>query len=1013
LRGSAAVAVVFPTPAQVIMRGSFGSSKGLVLDGTAPGSAGPYAETASLSTDLVNTSFLELAVTLPPAPETTQPAEPRREPSPAEISAAQDEPGRLVVADEFLRDPLDGDFLDAVNRALAGPLPPSEGPSLGEVAPGDLQPVASLDSEGGGGSSSSADAGSSTSMSGSGDAGGPTKLPDPLATPGLGQSAAANAVPLPGNAAGLPPGFVLPAPPAGAAAASLGTPAAAPGTPGPGSSTAEAPAVTVVDAAPVVSPPAPPTLVPDFAKLDLGFEPNRGQAAAGVAYLAHGPGYGIALTPDGVSLALPAAAATQPAAADRVHLHFAGATPDSTLQGTDLLPGTSNYFRAGAQPLHLTDVPTFAAVTQDLGAGLSVVYHGNGPNLQFDFHVSPGTDPAAVRIAYEGARDATVEAQGQLTLHLASGQALVVQAPVLYQTAADGTRQSVAGGYVVQDDGSIGFHVGPYDPSRELVLDPTLSLSSYLGGSNTDNGNAIAVDGAGDIYLVGGTSSANFPTANAYDSTLATGMGDAFLTKVSASGVILFSTYLGGVNLTQNEAGLAVAVDAAGSAYLTGQAGSSDFPTTSGAYQTSLSGTSDAFVTKFAPAGNALVFSTLLGGSSTESGRAIGVAADDSVFVAGQTASTNFPTASPAQSSNGGGNDGFVTKLKPDGSGLVFSTYAGGSGTDDLRGLAVDTSGRVVVVGTTASTGLGTSGAYQTSLSGTQDILVRRYTAAGALDWSSYLGGSGTEWGNAVGLDSSGHVYVAGFTQSSGLATSGAYQTALSGGQDALVAQLSADGSTLGWLSYLGGGNTEEATGLGVDLSANVYVAGLTNSQSPSGFPTSNAVQSSYGGSTHDAFITAFNAGGASVAWSTYLGGNGDDTAAGLALDLDNNVYVTGSTASGNLTTVSPFQGTLGGGTDAFLAKLLTVPPPPVFTSISDDTGSSATDQITTDQTLSISGTAEANKTVTVYRADVGQIGTTTADGSGNWTLNYTGTTLPEGTYAFTAIETSGSVVPV
>src|SRR5439155_18743546 len=194
--------------------------------------------------------------------------------------------------------------------------------------------------------------------------------------------------------------------------------------------------------------------------------------------------------------------------------------------------------------------------------------------------------------------------------------------------------------------------------------------------------------------------------------------------------------------------------------------------------------------------------------------------------------------------------------------------------------------------------------------------------------------------------------------------TAGAYQSTLSGtSQDAFVAQLSASGASVGWLSYLGASGTEEASGLAVDASQGVYLVGSTTSTT--GFPTSNGFQTGFGGGNKDGFVTAFNAGGGSLAWSSYLGGGGipgtgDDNAAGLALDLDNNLYVVGSTSATSFPTASPFQSSNGGGTDAFLSKIAQPPPVPVFTSISDDTGSSASDQITTDQTLSLSGTAVA-----------------------------------------------------
>jgi uncharacterized repeat protein (TIGR01451 family) len=385
-----------------------------------------------------------------------------------------------------------------------------------------------------------------------------------------------------------------------------------------------------------------------------------------------------------------------------------------------------------------------------------------------------------------------------------------------------------------------------------------------------------------------------------------------------------YSTYLGG-----SSTGVGIAVDTAGSAYVTGYTTSGDFPTTSGALDTTLGGGDDAFVTKLNPAGSALAYSTYLGGSSYEYGHGIAVDTAGSAYLTGWTTSGDFPTTSGALDTtlDGGGYDAFVTKLNPAGSALAYSSYLGGSSDEFSNGIAVDTKGSAYLTGLTYSGDFPTTaGAVATTLGGSRDAFVTKLNPAGsALAYSTYLGGSGSgyEYGFGIAVDTAGSAYLIGWTDSGAFpTTAGAADTTLGGVTDAFLTKLNPAGSALAYSTYLGGSNDEEGYGIAVDTAGSAYLTGRTHSGD---FPTTaGAFDTTLGGPfNEDAFVTKLNPAGSALAYSTYLGGSSFEFGYGIAVDAAGSAYLTGRTHSGDFpTTAAAIDTTLGGGDDAFVTKL-------------------------------------------------------------------------------------------
>jgi uncharacterized repeat protein (TIGR01451 family) len=696
-----------------------------------------------------------------------------------------------------------------------------------------------------------------------------------------------------------------------------------------------------------------------FANLPLVFESNQGQSDSRVKFLSHGSAYGLFLTENEAVLTLQHSALNTQHSAGRVSvlrmaLDGANATPQ--IVGMDPLPGKSNYLIGNDPAKWHRNVPQFSQVRYDnVYPGIDLVYYGNQGRVEYDFKVSPGADPNQIALRFRGSEKMELTSTGDLVLATAAGD-VRLEAPRVYQKIGE-EQQPVAGHFIIRDKNRVGFELGAYDRSRTLIIDPVLTYSTYLGGSGNEGCSAIsgavksgcpaiAVDSAGNAYVAGATTSADFPPSGTpYQATLS-GAADIFVAKFKSDGsALLFSTYLGGTG-TDTSAG--VAADSGFNVIVAGTTNSADFPTngTNAAFQaTALSGGNHVFVSKLDSTGSNLVYSTYLSGS-TGGDNATGLALDvrGRAYLTGTTTSTDFPTTTGAfQTTSKATNQFFMSKVDPSltGSGsLVYSTYLGGSapasGVTVGGGIAVDTSSTspsVLLTGGTSFTDMPVLNASQGTNAGGIDAFVAKFIPTNASGteqiYLTYLGGSGDDIGNGIAVDAGGSAYVTGSTTSSNLpaAGTGPFQPAYGGGaSDAFLVKLNnpASGSSvaLTYSTYLGGSGTDVGLAVAVDSLQGARVTGYTDS---SNFPTQAPVQASPGGGT-DAFATRIDTTATTATaaghYSTYLGGSGNDRGTGIAADPQGASYVAGETASSNFPKQNPFQSSLSGSSDAFVTKL-------------------------------------------------------------------------------------------
>ena len=595
--------------------------------------------------------------------------------------------------------------------------------------------------------------------------------------------------------------------------------------------------------------------------------------------------------------------------------------------------------------------------------GVDLAFHGASRRLEFDYLVSPGADAGAIALGFQGADSLRTDAVGNLILATSAGP-VQLNKPVAYQSK-NGIREAVDVNFLVQGN-NVGFALGSYDRNRELVIDPTVTYSTYFGGGGADYSVGIAANASGDVFVAGATDSASIPG----NASGAVGF-DVFVTEIGPAGGLIFTSIFGG---SSDEFPGGIAIDSQG-IYVSGTTDSSDFPVSSGAAQTVflggvVGGNNDGFAVKLALNGSSITWGTYVAGTGSDSGLGIAVDSGHNVYVVGETFSTNLGGATVSPLPGGGAlnlglnttsDDGYIVKINSTGASYALVSYLGGSNGDLATGVAVNSSGTIFVSGETISSDVPvTLGVVQpgcgsdnncnatTSSSSDDGFVASIKSDLSGYNYLTYYGGSGVDDALAIAADANGNAYVTGSTTSSDFPTVGTpFQGSLLGTQNAFLVQLNNTGSAATYSSYFGGDGTDSGLGVALDslTPPNAYITGQSTSSSAS-FPLVNPTQANGSGNS-DAFVGVFGLSQGQVLFSTFLGGGGDEDQfeGGIALDPSAKIYVTGDTDSGNGTTAAfpttaAIDTTYGGGTckdsignnvpctDAFVAAYSTATSP-------------------------------------------------------------------------------------
>jgi hypothetical protein len=616
-------------------------------------------------------------------------------------------------------------------------------------------------------------------------------------------------------------------------------------------------------ATPVAAPDLDQRMRERLAQLPLAFIENHGQLAPAVEWYLQSASFAVYFHERGHQLRLLNDQRGATAAHTvSVELLESACHP---IQGGTPLPGVVSYFK-GAQADWHTAMRTHAGIEyRQPWPGIDLRYDGSGGHLESVYTVAPQADASRIRLRYAGQEGLRIATNGDLVYTTSVGEVRET-APVLYQEI-DGRRIAVAGGYRLLDRDTVGFRIAAYDRAHALVIDPTLVYAGFLGGSGDDRGLGIALDADGNTYVVGQTSTldGSFPLQSGPDPSFNGGQADAFVAKINAAGTaVIYAGFIGG---TANDFGYGITVDSAGNAYVVGQTSSADgsFPALVGPDVTYQGGPFDAFVAKVNPAGTALVYSGFIGGDGTEGADDVAVDTGGSAFVVGATDSNEitFPTVVGPDLVANGQNDVYVVKINASGASFAYAGFIGGSATDLGRDIAIDSAGNAYVVGSTSSTE--------------------------------------STFPVAVGPD---------------LSQNG-------GGDDAFVAKVNPTGSGLVYAGFIGGSSSDVGFGIALDGSGSAFVTGWTAS-TESSFPEVVGPDSSYNGGDFDAFVAKLSPSGNALVYAGYIGGGGSDFGVGIAVDADGFASVIGHTDSTEATfpVLAGPDSSNNGGRDAFVARV-------------------------------------------------------------------------------------------
>jgi hypothetical protein len=652
----------------------------------------------------------------------------------------------------------------------------------------------------------------------------------------------------------------------------------------------------------------------DLSRIPVGFEANIGQTDKATRYLARGSDFWLLLGSSDVRLAV-----QSKKEAFTLKLKWIGGNREPIIHEWEPLPGITNYFFGSEPKDWYTNIPTYRRVEyQDVYPGIDLAFYGNQRQLEYDILLKPGASLDSVRLRFSGATRIEVDTSGDLVLSTPTGE-IHQKKPLVYQKVA-GVKRALTARYVLKRN-VVGLKVDHYDHTRPLVIDPVLSYSSYFGGPDSEMVTGMAMDPSGNVYLTG-TANIGLPTtAGAFQGHPATQCPCGFVVKFNPQlNSVIYSSFVWGTNPT------GIAVDSSGSAYITGGAGSS--LATPGAFQTRPGGQLDAFVAKVNAAGSALVYLTYLGGSGNEYAGGIAVDGGGNAYVTGTTMSPNFPvTPGAVQTQYAGAGDAYISKVSADGGSLIYSTYFGYIGSDLGTAITVDRLGYAYVTGRIHYCPNDICGVDYDAF-----VIILDPLGNGVFGIPIY--GSAYDSGVAIVLDSAGNIYVAGVTDSTDLiVTPNAFQKQLNGGQDGFVAQIDTLGNLV-YVSYFGasgmvindpfGGTVKPLTflqAIAVDANQNVSMLGFTAGM----IVLKNPIQSLNG--AQNAFVTKLSlsqSAASALLFSTYLGGTGDEMAAGISLDLNGNIVIAGSTNSTDFpVTPGAAQKSSGGQSDAFIARIV------------------------------------------------------------------------------------------
>jgi hypothetical protein len=641
-------------------------------------------------------------------------------------------------------------------------------------------------------------------------------------------------------------------------------------------------------------------------RMPLLFIPNHGQASPEAQFMAKGVGITALFERDEVVYA---------AHGGSVRVRFTGASGPTAIEGVARIAGEVNFLN-GHEEDWQRGIPVYSGVAyRDVYTGIDLRFSGAGRHLKSEFLVAPGADPGRIGLEFTGADRVWVKDDGSLGVRF--GRRLVHEEPPLIYQVRNGEKLNVDGSFVVTGN-VVTFSIGAYDRSLQLVIDPVVYVT-LLSGSGADAALSLAVDNAGAAYIAGFTSSFDLATINPAQGFNAGG-NEVFVAKLNPAGnALVYCTFIGGRG---DDRAMAIAVDSAGATFVAGATTSSNFPTRA-ALQPTFGGVKDAFVLKLNGTGNALVYSTYLGGTASDSAHGVALDSAGNVYVAGDTASAGFP-ATGFQKTLRGGVDAFVTKIAADGSRLVYSTFLGGAADEHAAAVAVDAYGQVSAAGSTYSADYPIANAHQGTPAGGQEVFLTKLAASGgSLVFSTYLGGSAGYVGSAeearsVALDPQGNVYIAGQTSSANFPVRNPAQATNAGWQDAFAAKFTSAGALV-YSTFVGGLNVDTADTVAVDASGSAHIGGATTSANLMSLLGAPAQATGL----YDGFIVKLTPAGNAASGLVLLGGAGSDNVAALALDAAGGLYAAGYTLSPTFPLPNGTVAINAGNYGAFITKMV------------------------------------------------------------------------------------------